>query len=109
MVGALLIKLDRLGVAVLSGSTSLAATTLLFQVWLSNQQISTIFTLVLSALSIGCFCLGFMWPQISIVITTSFLGSYALVRGVSFFIGSFPAELLIIKVINGKRPKSINS
>ena len=103
MVGALLIKLDRLGVAVLSSFAAFAATILVYQ-----AEMSTLFAFALCAVTITFFGLGFMWPQIAIIITTSFFGSYSIVRGISFFIGSFPAELLIIKAIIGKGPKSSN-
>ena len=107
MVGALLIKLDRLGVAVLSGFATFAATILVYQA-LSIQEMSTLFAFALCAVTVIFFGLGFMWPHFAIIITTSFFGSYSIVRGISFFIGSFPAELLIIKAIIGKGPKSSN-
>lgn len=104
MVGALLIKLDRLGVAVLSGFATFAATILVYQA-LSIQEMSTLFAFALCVVTITFFAIGFIWPHFSITITTSFFGSYLIVRGISFFIGSFPAELLIIKAIIGKGPK----
>jgi hypothetical protein len=107
MVGALLIKLDRLGVAVLSGFATFSATILVYQA-LSIQEMSALFAFALCAVTITFFGLGFMWPHFAIIITTSFFGSYLIVRGISFFIGSFPAELLIIKAIIGKGPKSSN-
>jgi len=103
MVGVLLKKLDRLGVAVLSGFATFAATILVCQTWLSIYKMPT-----LLAVTITFFCLGFMWPHFAIIATTSFFGSYSIVRGISFFIGSFPAELLIIKAIIAKEPKSSN-
>ena len=109
MVGLLFVKLDRLGVALLSGSASIVLGILLDETWLYIYSMPTLFTSLLVVFTTSSFVLGFIWPKIAIILTTSFFGSFFAVKGVSILFGSFPAEILIIKGIMGKRPQSIDS
>jgi hypothetical protein len=62
MIGYLLIKLDRLGVATLSGLVSILVGILLDEAWLYIYNMPTLFTYLLSVLTIISFGLGFFWP-----------------------------------------------
>lgn len=62
MVGLLLIKLDRLGVALLSGSASFVVSILLDESWLYIYEMPTLFTYLLGLITISSCVLGFLWP-----------------------------------------------
>lgn len=66
--------------------------TFVFAQWLDHVAVLIVLTVVLAAL--GGF-LAWKFDRHIIIYITSFLGAYALVRGVSVFAGKFPNELVL--------------
>ena len=50
-----------------------------------------------------------LWLRAAIIIfCTSFIGSYACIRGISFFAGNFPSEFTIIDIISAGEEEQLN-
>lgn len=108
MVGILLIKLDRLGAAVVSGWGGFTAGVLLNEAWLYMYQYSNLSLYILGILTLVCFSLGFIWCHEAMIASTSFFGAYFTIRGISVYIGYFPGEITLFKNLLSGQQQSVD-
>jgi len=89
-------KLRRIGITVLAGASGFFLGFLLYSLvfiqWLEHQAVLISLVVILTA--VGAY-LGWRFDKLIIVYVTAFLGSYALIRGVSVFAGKFPNEVAL--------------
>lgn len=91
-----IMKLRRVGITVLAGASGFFLGFLLYSLvfikWLDHQAVLICLVILLTAL--GAY-LGWRYDKLIIVYVTAFLGSYALIRGISIFAGQFPNEVAL--------------
>jgi hypothetical protein len=102
--GYFMIKLAK-GITMLLGGY-LGYLVSIFAYNLALQYIHASPHLIYWCVTIGCifiFALLSLWiAEVMLIVSTSVIGSYAIVRGASFYIGSFPSESIILDLIKNK-------
>jgi hypothetical protein len=87
-------KVRRVGLGLLGGAAGLflgfTLYNMLFAMWVKHVAVLVLSTVGFAAL--GCFA-AYKWDKVIIVYVTAFIGSYALIRGISVFAGSYPNEI----------------
>ena len=75
---------------------------ILYIIFINLIQINpqTLYWILITLSIIGLSILGGFIDQYMVVITTSLVGGYALVRGISIFAGGYPDESYVMKLIN---------
>jgi len=99
VVGLLLAKTSRIGVAVLSGWGGLCLGLVLYSAFLYKTESQVVFWLFIIGMT-GLFAgLSFVIFDHILIASTSMIGSYAFVRGISFFAGKYPNEFTLAEMI----------
>jgi len=104
LVGFLIYKIKRFCAAILGGVGGFFLGVTCYQVFLSSSGVSQLWLLILivAATSILGFILSWKFEQHALIFGTAFIGSYAFIRGVSVFAGSYPNEMnLFSKLVAG--------
>jgi hypothetical protein len=101
IVGLILAKIARLGVAVLAGWGGFCLGMILYASflykWDGDKQI--LYWLFNISLGVICGILSIFLFEHAIVIATSIIGAYAFVRGISFYAGGYPSEFDLPQII----------
>lgn len=63
---------------------------------------AVVFYLIIAACGILAFLLAFKFGEICLIISTSFIGSYFVIRGISFYAGGFPSETQLHSMVKDK-------
>lgn len=104
VIGYFLIKINALIYFFIGGYLGYLVGNILFSgiiIHIKNNDIAYYVTLVLCI--IICGFISYKLSNHIIIVTTSVLGSYLIVRGASFYIGHFPSESVILYLIkNGE-------
>lgn len=93
--GVLSVKFPRVGLAMLFGLAGFFISILLMQTFQLRNQIA--FWIVAAASFVLSFGLIFITSVYVIIISTSILGGYFTMRGISAFAGGFPNEFVIVQ------------
>lgn len=95
-----------MGAAILAGAVGFFLGSTLYNLalfWAYNVYVYFVFSIV-----IACLCAFLAWKffhQI-LIFGTAILGGYALVRGISLFLGHYPSEIeMITQLANGVKPQ----
>lgn len=101
LVGWLFTKLLRFGGAVLAGFGGFMLGMLLNEMWLYQYGHDWIFWTVCIGLAVICCVVGFIVFEPAIIISTAFVGSYFVARGVGCLIpdDSFPSVFVLIQQV----------
>ncbi len=95
VVGFFMMKLERLGAALLAGWGGFLLGFLLNEMVLYKVESQALFWSVNVGCAIAAAVLSFFLYEHVLILTTSFAGSYMLVRGISFYAGGFPNEFTL--------------
>lgn len=98
-VGFVLTKLARIGIAALGAWTGIVIGLIIHEAFMFSVHSQAVFWIML----IGCGAifgaLAFWKHKLVLMFATAFLGSYAMVRGLSLFTGGYPNEFTLISRI----------
>jgi hypothetical protein len=111
-IGLLLAYLTRFGIAVLAAWGGVTVALMLYSSFLYqwDNDKRVLFWLFVVAVGVATGLIGFALFNHAIIISTSLIGSYLIIRGISLFAGGFPNEALIIEQIkNGQTPQFDNA
>lgn len=95
VVGFFMMKLERLGAALLAGWGGFLLGFMINEMALYHVESQALFWSVNAACAITAAVLSFFFYEHVLINTTSFGGSYMLVRGISFYAGGFPNEFTL--------------
>jgi hypothetical protein len=97
-VGLILAKLSKIGVAIMAGAGGFVLGMILYSAVLYklDEHNSVMFWVITVILCAGSGILSFFFFDHIIIISTSLIGSYGLIRGVSMYAGGFPDEIDLI-------------
>ena len=102
LVGLLLAKLSKLGIFVLAGWGGFCLGLILYNSFIykidNSHAILFWITNILLALIAGVLSIYFF--DHILILTTSFIGSYLFIRGISFYAGGFPDEIDLVNWIS---------
>lgn len=95
VVGLILAKLSRIGVDILSGWGGFCLGLILYNAFMYkiDNIDSLVFWIFNITLGLLCGFAGLFLFHHALIISTSVFGSYALMRGISFYAGGFPDEM----------------
>lgn len=105
VVGYLLAKFDKVPIMLLGGFSGYLLSSFVYQLFLKyiNTNPNVVYWLTLISCIVILAVLGYFLSNHVIVISTSWIGGYAIVRGVSLMAGGFPDERQLIDLIqNGE-------
>lgn len=101
-IGFLFTKLVRPAGAILAGWGGFMLGLLINEAWLANYGSQAVFWCVCIGVALVCAIPGFILFNQAIMISTSFIGSYFIMRGISLFAGGFPPAMeLVAEVKSG--------
>jgi hypothetical protein len=112
VLGLILAKLSKLGVAVLAGWGGFCLGLILYSAFIYkiDNDKKVAFWVVNILLAVICGVLSIFLYHHALIISTSIIGSYCFIRGISFYAGGFPNEFDLIDQIKyngwGGIPKS---
>ena len=97
-LGVLAAKFERVGIALLGGASGFCVSLLLMQsIQLKNELA---FWIVIGVVTAVCFGVSFTVSEYIKILSTSILGGYCIVRGVSCFAGGFPNEFITARELS---------
>jgi len=99
ILGLLLAKLTKLGVAVLAGWGGVALALVLWSAFIYKSNSQAVFWIILVAFALIFGGLSFCLFDHMVILATSFAGSYAVMRGISFYAGHYPNEFTLYEMI----------
>lgn len=97
IVGVIMVKLQKVGAAILAGWGGFMLGLLLNETVLYKAQSEALFWCVGIACAILCAVLTFFIYNHVLINSTSFMGAYFFWRGVSLYAGGYPNEFELIK------------
>jgi len=101
IVGILLAKLSRVGVAVLAAwggvCLGLICYNAFFHYMDGEKHIAFWIVIILFAIATGAISFKFFKPML--IVSTALIGSYSMIRGLSLYAGGFPPEMQIVQLI----------
>ena len=106
-MGFILTKMLQIGAAIIgaiAGSFIAVAVYNLFFFSTENKALLTALTVIFSLLIAG---LSFRYFEKIVIYSTSFIGAYSFIRGVSLFAGSYPSEIQMIENITSGAVASV--
>lgn len=107
ILGALMYKFRRIGICIIAFCGGVCIGFILNNAVMRYAESNTLFWIVLIGCGLACAIIAVFLYIIAAIVSTSLLGSYMLVRGVSVFVGHFPNEMTLIEQIkNGTIPKT---
>lgn len=98
LIGILCVCLKKVAIALIGASLGAFAFLLIYNALLFATP-TYILYIGMALWGIATGILVFIIFETLIIITTSFLGSYLMVRGISHWIGGFPSEILIYELL----------
>lgn len=98
-VGLLLAKLTKLGVAVLGAWGGACLGLVLWSAFLYKINSQVVFYIFLVLFAIIFASLSLCLFDHALIISTSFVGAYAFVRGISMYAGGYPNEFTLVEMI----------
>ena len=107
-VGFLFTKLARFGAAILAAWGGFMLGILINESWLYMYGSSALFWSVNVISAIIFFVLGFLVFNQAIMVSTAFLGSYFICRGISFWAGGFPPAYQLVEQVQSNAIDFIN-
>lgn len=98
LVGFLLTKLVRFGGAILSAWGGFMVGMMIVEAWLYQYGLDWVFWVTCVACAVIFFVLGYKFFEVAVILSTSFIGSYFIARGVGCFVNnaSFPSVIVLI-------------
>lgn len=101
LIGWLLTKLVRFGGAVLAGFGGFMLGMLINETWLYMYGLEWVFWVVCIGLAVICLIIGFILFEPAIIVSTAFIGSYFVARGVGCFVqdAAFPSIFVLIEQV----------
>ena len=110
LVGLILAKLSKLGVGIIAGWGGFCLGLILYNSFMykldGDKRI--VFWIFNISMAIIAGVLSIFLFDHAIIISTSIVGSYAFIRGISLYAGGFPDELDLIKMIEANETSSID-
>lgn len=91
--GFYLMSCLKIGKAIVAGCGGAALGTLLTHSLMVDSQI--FFWVIIIACVVAAVVVTIWLDKLLVIITTSFIGAYCLVRGISFFAGGYPSEFTL--------------
>ena len=91
--GFYLMSCLKIGKAIVAGCGGAALGTLLTHSLMVDSQI--LFWVIIIACIVAAVVVTIWLDKLLVIITTSFIGAYCLVRGISFFAGGYPSEFTL--------------
>jgi hypothetical protein len=98
-VGFLFTKLVRFGAAILAGWGGFILGMLVNEMWLYMYGNSYLFWSVNCGTAVVCAILAFCMFNYAVMISTAFLGSFFICRGISYWAGGFPAGYQLVQQV----------
>lgn len=108
LVGLLLAKFSKLGLAVLAGWGGACLGLVLWSAFLYKTNSQIAFWCIIVFIALICAGLSFCIFEHLVIIATSFVGAYGLVRGISVYAGGYPNEFTIVQLIQNGLIDQIN-
>jgi uncharacterized membrane protein len=99
VVGLLLARASRVGVAVLAGWGGLCLALVLYSAFLYKTESNVVFWLFIVGMTLIAAGLSFVIFDHILIASTSMIGSYAFVRGISIYAGHYPNEFTLAEMI----------
>lgn len=99
IVGFIMYRMKKLGAAILAGWGGFMLGLLLNETILYKAQSEVLFWCVAIACAVTFAILAFIFVDIILVISTSFMGAYLFWRGISLYAGGYPNEFELIKQV----------
>ena len=99
IVGVILAKLSKLGVAVLAGWGGFSLGLVLYSSFLYFINSQVFFWIFVVSMAIIFGLLSLCLFDHALILSTSFVGSYMFIRGISFFAGKYQNEFVIADLI----------
>jgi hypothetical protein len=99
IVGILLAKISKLGVAVLAGWGGFCLGLVLWSAFLYYIKSQVFFWLFNVGLAIIFGVLSLFLYDYLMIISTAIIGSYGFIRGISFFAGKYPNEFTLVTLL----------
>lgn len=99
ILGLLLARVTKLGVAVLSAWGGICLGLILYSAFLYKFESQVVFWLFIVALAVIFGALSFVIYDHIIIISTTMIGSYAFVRGISLYAGGYPNEFTVAQML----------
>ena len=99
IVGLLLARVSKLGVAVLSGWGGICLGLILYSAFLYKTESNVVFWLLIIGLCLVFAGLSFVIFDHILIISTTLIGSYAFVRGISLYAGGYPNEFTLAELL----------
>jgi hypothetical protein len=110
LTGLLLYKTWMVGACVLAAIAGVFGMIALYNLLFAATDNFWILLVMIIGGAVGAVILTRKYFDMLVMISTSVLGSYSLVRGISMFAGGFPNELVLMdKLANGMKPELDNS
>jgi len=102
-VGFILKKMLQIGAAILGGVGGFFIGVAIYKLLLFFTNSNAVLLVIAIFSSLFMAFLSFRFYDKIVIFGTSFIGSYAFVRGISLFLGYFPSEIMIVgKMSNGE-------
>lgn len=95
VVGLLLAKFSRVGVTVLAGWGGLCLGLILYSAFLYKFESQVVFWVTIIGFAIVSGVLSYFFIDYIVIASTSLIGAYGLVRGISLYAGRYPNEFTI--------------
>ena len=99
IVGIFLAKVSKAGVAVLAGWGGLCLGLILYSAFLYKTESQAVFWVLIIGLAIVFAGLSFFIFDYILIGSTSLIGSYAFIRGISLYAGGYPNEFTLAELI----------
>jgi hypothetical protein len=109
-VGFCLCKMTKGFVILIGGYLGYLLSVFLYDIILNNIRASpqVVFWVTTVSCVVICGLLALWLVKIAIVIATSVIGGYMMVRGASFYIGFFPSESIVMDLISNEEWKNLD-
>ncbi len=108
IVGIFLAKVSRAGVAVLAGWGGLCLGLILYSAFLYKTESEAVFWVTIIGFAAIFAALSFFIFDHILIGSTSLIGAYALIRGISLYAGGYPNEFTLAELIKQGLFKEIN-
>ena len=99
VVGIILAKLSKLGVAVLAGWGGFCLGLVLWNAFLFYSKSQVAFWFFTLGIAVACGILSLFVFDHALIISTAIVGSYGFVRGISLYAGGYPNEFTIVQML----------
>lgn len=108
LVGFILAKMTKLGLAVLAGWGGATLGLVLWNAFLYKTNSDVAFWIFIVAFALISASLSCCLFDHLLIITTAFVGAYAFVRGISMYAGGYPNEFTLVDLIKKHLISEVN-